>query len=119
MSAENPSPQSRLHLASVVILIVGLLAAALIYVMASKKADADRGDDQIVGGQAYRLDDSARQQQQLERLGGKAAVYTVAFNQWFSSLWEGKRLAYTVAALTVVVAFGCYYIAGLMGEEVD
>jgi hypothetical protein len=55
--------------------------------------------------------------QQVERLGGMSAVYALEFHRWFLSLWHGRRLAYTLAALSAAVALLCFYIAGLMAED--
>jgi hypothetical protein len=56
---------------------------------------------------------------ELERLGGTATAQTVKFDQWLSSLWRGQNLAITLAVLGLVVGGGCWWIGGLMGEEVD
>lgn len=40
---------------------------------------------------------------QLEIIGGKSAVFGAELQQWFSSLWHGENLAFTVAFLTLVV----------------
>jgi hypothetical protein len=98
----------RVRLAGLVILVAGWIAAAVVYATA---ADAP-GDG---------LDDRAhqREMQQLERLGGQASVRTAQLDHWLSSLWEGRRLAGTLAVLSLVAAAGCVWIAGLMAEEVD
>ncbi len=40
---------------------------------------------------------------QLEIIGGKSAVFGAELQEWFSSLWHGENLAFTVAFLTLVV----------------
>jgi hypothetical protein len=40
---------------------------------------------------------------QLEVIGGKSAVFGAELQQWFSSLWHGENLAFTVAFLTLLV----------------
>jgi len=47
---------------------------------------------------------------QLEVIGGKSAVFGAELQQWFSSLWHGEQLGYTVAFLTLVV-LGIYLFA--------
>lgn len=98
----------RVRLAGLAILVVGWIAAAIVY--------ATAGDATGDG-----LDDRAhqREMQQLERLGGQASVQTAQLDQWLSSLWEGRRLAGTLAVLSLLAAAGCAWIAGLMAEEVD
>lgn len=54
---------------------------------------------------------------QLERMGGKAALVANDFNTWFAGLWRGESLAYTVAVITVVIAAGYYFVStGLVTE---
>ena len=120
MSFKPSTPASRLYLASAIILVVGLIAAALVYLMAANQTDAGAAGYSIVGGNAYALslDESTRELQQVERLGGKTAVLVLEFHRWFLSLWHGRRLAYTLALLSAVVALLCFHIAGLMGEDV-
>jgi hypothetical protein len=42
-------------------------------------------------------------------LGGKFAVLTAEFNDWFASLWHGRALAGTVAVLAVAIAAACFW----------
>jgi hypothetical protein len=97
----------RLHLAGVLILVLGWIAAALVFV-AARRAD-DAGTDALSPSEHY----------QLERLGGKAAARAVEFDRWFASLWHGERLAWTLALLSLAVGGSCLYLAGLMGEDAD
>ncbi len=54
---------------------------------------------------------------ELERMGGKAALAAHDFNTWFTGLWQGESLAYTVAVLTILISAGYYFIAtGLEAE---
>jgi hypothetical protein len=110
----SSSPQARLRLVAVVVLALGLLAAVIVYVTAAQ-AEPDSAGYRIIGGQAYAGDDT-RELQQLARLGGQAAVTTFKFQRWFSSLWQGQRLAYTLALISIVIALFCLHIASLMGE---
>jgi peptidoglycan/LPS O-acetylase OafA/YrhL len=92
----------RVFYAGVAILCAGLIAAVLIYV-----STGDAGTDsaaEIASGRSYEF--------QIERIGGKATVYVVRFNQWLGGLWHGRQLAYTVAVLSVVIALACFWVAG-------
>ncbi len=109
MPGKTSTPHQRVQLAGIVILVVGLIAAACVYVGASM-ADGGDGTGDVT---------SQREMQQVERLGGTATVQTVQFNSWLGSLWHGQRLAWTLAILSLVIGGGCFYIGGLMGEEVD
>lgn len=88
----------RFYLASVVILAVGLISAALIYILAAD-------------GQAYEIAGGKQHDYAVERIGGKAAVFAVRFNEWFGSLWHGKQLAFTLAFISIGAALVCFLIA--------
>ncbi|WP_077033699.1 hypothetical protein [Pelomonas sp. KK5] len=99
------------------ILLAGLLAAGLVAWRASGESDLSHGYE-IVGGQVFASEQSdAARQQQLEHIGGKAAVWAVEFNEWMGSLWHGKRLAATVAVLAAVAMLACFHVAGLMDDH--
>jgi hypothetical protein len=86
---EKHSPlQIRLYLASVVILVAGLIGAAVIYAMAPAEDSAER---------VYGITNDQR--------------YVAELHQWFNGLWHGKPLAYTVAVLCTALAGGCFWAA--------
>ncbi len=121
MSFKHSNTASRLYLAGGIILIGGLIAAALVYFLAANQADASAAGYSIVGGNTYALTlaESTRELQEVERLGGQPAVLVLEFHRWFLSLWHGRRLAYTLALLSAAVALLCFHIAGLMEEDVE
>ena len=95
----------RLYLIGAVILIIGLAAAVVIDQTASdERSDVIRYE--IIDGTAYPVlaSESKSYRSDLERFGGKAAVFADDFNRWFAGLWMGKRLAYTVGVLSIGVA---------------
>ena len=94
--------QIRLYVASAVILVVGLIAAVIIYVTAPARDSAELIYG-VTNNQQYLLE--------LQRIGGTAEVAMAAFHQWFDSLWHGKPLAYTVAFVCVVLAGACILAA--------
>ena len=85
----------RISYYGVAILLAGLVAAALIYILAAD----DRGSDPAAGIESGRV-----YEYNIERIGGKAAVYAARFNRWLAGLWHGRPLAYTVAVLAVAIA---------------
>jgi hypothetical protein len=99
--------QRRVHFAGALILVLGWIASAVVFVRAQRE-DAARPDTI-----------SAAEQFQIERLGGKATARTVEFDHWLASLWHGERLAWTLAVLALAIGGSCMYVAGLMGEAVD
>src|ERR1700712_1324936 len=75
----------RIFNSGVLILACGLISAALIYLLAPD-GPSDSREIEFSNPRAYEF--------QIERLGGKAAVYAVRFNEWFTSLWHGTQLAF-------------------------
>ncbi|BDU68385.1 hypothetical protein GETHOR_04860 [Geothrix oryzae] len=59
----------------------------------------------------YEPEDTKRYLRDLELYGGKANVLATEFRRWFDGLWQGRKLAYTVATLTVLLAFGFWFLA--------
>lgn len=82
-------------------LLLGLGAAVLLYVRAQPAAEA-LVDDPM---------DSKRYLRELAVFGGKANVLATQFRQWFEGLWQGRNLAYTVAALSAALA-GVFRLLG-------
>ena len=92
----------RIHKAGIWILVLGIATAVVIYISA------------VSGAPALDLPNFTQDRRfnyELERLGGKAAVYLAAFNYWFASLWHGTNLAFTVAALALFAALVCFWLA--------
>lgn len=111
----DPAPQgkrwpahAKVRLTGMVILVGGLLAAIVVYLIAGSDAGADLNG----------MDASKQYQFQLERIGGKSVVLASDFNQWLGSLWHGTRLAWTLGVLAVAIALFCFWLAGLMAVEI-
>jgi hypothetical protein len=107
----------RLYLIGAAILLAGLLGAGSIYLTAAD----DQGDAlgyEFIDGQAYAIhaSDSKMYRRELERFGGKAAIFADDLNRWFSGLWHGKRLATTVAVLATLLAL-FFFRAGMSCKE--
>ena len=106
---------NRFHFAAIAILVIGLIVATIVYATSPAIAESDASSVQIINGVAYPVD-SSRQMQQLERIGGKASVQAYKFQQAFESLWHGRKLAYTLSVVGVLLAFLCWHIASLADE---
>ena len=102
-----------LYLASAVILLVGGVAAALVFVTAAPNLDEDVVGYRMVDGHTYpvTLEQSARDMQILRAEGGRANVAAAELDAWAGSLWRGRRLSYTLAAISAVLAGLCAGIA--------
>ncbi len=94
----------RVFYSGVFILVAGLIAGVLIYVFST-----DEPTIEIANRQAYEF--------QIERIGGKAEVYVVRFNEWLSSLWHGKQLGITLGLLAIVIALVCFWAADQIAES--
>jgi len=55
--------------------------------------------------------DSRHYVNQLERLGGKSAVFYEELSEGISSLWHGPRLGITIGVLSCLVALVYYWSA--------
>ena len=99
----------RIFYAGVVILVAGLIGAALIYWLTADSA-VKKTEIEYANPRAYEF--------QIERLGGKATVYVVRFNEWFTGLWQGRQLAFTVAVLALVIALICFRLSKRLAEAV-
>ena len=94
---KETTPEERLRRATAAILILGFAAAIIIYFTASPVPENPLGYDPLQN-KAYR--------HELEVFGGRANVLAAEFRDWFAGLWHGKTLAYTVAVLTALAAYG-------------
>ncbi len=91
-----------LYLISAAILVLGLLSAASVYLRAGAVQD-----NTLLNEYEY----SKRYQHDLELYGGKANIVATEITNWFIGLWRGKRLAYTIACITVLVSYGFFIAA--------
>ena len=53
----------------------------------------------------------------LERIGGKALVFTTRFNRWLATWFHGPRLAGLISVVSLLVAVWCYREARWLKEE--
>jgi hypothetical protein len=98
--------QRRFRAAGTLILIVGLLAAAVVAWRAVPDTD-----------QAYvaMLNNTKRYEYQMELMGGKSNILASELSQWFWSLWHGRRLAQTLTVLSVGGSLACFVVAHRLG----
>jgi hypothetical protein len=110
--------RSRLYLSSMLVLLLGLCAAAAIYLTARDDAHGAVGYE-VINGVAYPVApaDSKAYQRELERFGGKANVLAAEITHWFADLWQGRRLAYSVAFLSLLASLALYLYAKYLEEE--
>jgi hypothetical protein len=92
----------------VAVLVIGLAAAAFVYALAGNDRDAEIAAE-ISGGRMY--------QHNLELMGGKLGVVLADVNDWFASLWHGRRLASTIAVISIAAAAACFWVSHLMSFD--
>ena len=92
----------RLYLGAVLTLVIGLCSSLWIYVTAEVPLENDMIAD---------YENSKMYMRNLKLYGGQFGVLADEFRRWFSGLWHGKTLAYTIAGMTVFTVLVLYFIA--------
>ena len=97
--------EARFRLAALVVAVLGLGSAAVVWLTTAETVatTVDRSR-------------SAAMQNQLERFGGKFAVLSADFSNWFESLWQGRQLATTLVVVTALVAALLLWVGHLASE---
>ena len=90
------------------VLVVGLSVSAVVFAMAPAEPE-----DDPAGVYVSSAGNSKKIRLELERMGGKAAVFAADFNEWFDGLWHGRRLAGTLVVLSVGASLLCFLAARL------
>src|ERR1051325_2034743 len=99
--------ETRLYAAALVVLVAGLAGAFYVYLTAG--VDADIAMQQITGSKMY--------VRQIQLYGGKASVLFDEFSRWFAGLWEGRKLAATIAWISVLASLALFLIARRAGRR--
>ena len=100
--------KARLNLIGLMVLLLGLGTALLQYVTSE-----DVPDDDLV----YQIHHGKRYRHELQVWGGEMGLLEDDISVWFEGLWHGRSLAYTVAALTVIVSGGFFLVAHHLPAE--
>jgi hypothetical protein len=118
MRMSNAELRKYLRLSIVIILVAGLCAAMLIYLLAEDLPDDSLGYV-IVNGTLHPLStrDSKAYRREVQRFGGKGALAFDDFNRWFADLWRGKTLGKTVAWISVLASLGIYLFSNALGSD--
>lgn len=88
-----------------ILLVAGLLAAVIIFCTARPPEELGILEDDVP---------TKRESLQLEKIGGKSYILFNDINEWFSSLWHGRRLAYTVGILSIAGFVSCRWFADFL-----
>ena len=100
--------QTRLYIITAIILLVGLGSAILIYMKAG-----DASENILI----YEFEHSNMYRHNLELYAGKWNVLADEFSRWFSALWHGRSLAFTVACITIFISLIIFYVAYHLSAE--
>jgi hypothetical protein len=102
LSDPGSARRKRLRRIATAMLAVGWSSAVVVYFVAGPDSDNPLGYDPMQT-KTYLHD--------LELYGGKANVLAAQFREWFTGLWLGRSLAFTIAVLTVLVVLALRYVA--------
>ena len=91
------------------ILLSGCVAALVIYFTAGPPPDNPFEE----------FEHSKRFTRTVEVMGGKMSLVANDMCKWFSSLWQGEQLAFTVVIITVVIAAAYYLVASGIESNKD
>jgi len=95
--------KKRLDIAARLVLLTGVVASTAIYLLATP-------DEQNLLVNEFQ--DSKAYRHELEAYGGKLSIVSDELARWFSSLWHGENLAFTVAFVSTAVALLFFWSAG-------
>jgi hypothetical protein len=106
MEEKSTNLRTYLYLTSAAILLAGVVSAVLVYRAALDEPNDEAGYE-VVGGFIYPGADenSKKYIHDLQLYGGQASVLADRFMRWFSGLWQGRSLAYTIACIAVFLSF--------------
>jgi len=110
MKASLTTPQTRLRLVAAALLVLGLGSALAIYLTAESAPGNPLG---------YEPEDTKRYVRDMEIYGGKVNLLASELRLWFTGLWHGRRLAFTVACVTFLVALAIWCFAGALPSDPD
>jgi hypothetical protein len=120
MKQDPTTTRIYLYRIAVIILVVGLISSVLIYFIAKDLPDEDASYGSGGGSVSYLSpEDSKRTVREMEQFGGKASVAVYKFQLWFAGLWHGKSLAFTVAFISLFLAYCFRFVADRMTSGVD
>jgi hypothetical protein len=102
--------QTRFRLIITTVLVLGLGSAALIYLFAEPAPANPLG---------YEPAESKMYVHDMLLYGGKANLLGSEFTEWLGGLWHGKRLAYTVACITLLLVGAALYFGAPLPHDAD
>jgi hypothetical protein len=113
MAIEIKPPKAPLHAtlqrAAMIVLTIGMAAAAALWALSPSDSSTARNAVSANGSPASSASYmTPREEYEIEKVGGKPAVYVARFDRWLSSLFHGKNLAGLTAVISLLLAFVCW-----------
>ncbi len=103
---KNIGLKKKLFLLAAAVSVAGFAIAAAVYL---------NTDPQSSDAYEFRPEDSRMFRHNLEVYGGKISLAVSDFSVWFSDLWRGRQLAYTIAFITaglcILILLASRYLA--------
>jgi hypothetical protein len=109
--------RGRLRALGYIVLGGGLLAAVLLFFHPTPNREKHPIGFEEMGGRLIPIypESSKRYQQAAQATLGGGGMLLSDIREGFIDLWHGRRLAYTLAFLSVAVSYGLFYFADLFG----
>ena len=101
-------PRRRWRIVAAAILAIGLSSSAIIYATAGSPP----GDPLDYG-----LDTSKQYVREIDVYGGTANLLATELREWFDSLWQGRRLAFTIVTLSVFAFLFLFFVSSRMPDR--
>ncbi|HIJ81337.1 MAG TPA: hypothetical protein HPP76_06490 [Desulfuromonadales bacterium] len=101
--------KKRRNVTTAVILLSGISSSGILYLTAGE----------ISPSPLESFEQSKRFANEVERMGGKVSVFANGLSKWFSSLWQGEMLAFTIAGFTLFIAAVYYLLASALDSEAE
>jgi hypothetical protein len=108
--------QKRYHRSGILFLIAGLLAAAVVYTHTTPKEYESGVSAFEMDGDHVSAVDPADLKRNSQDTWSKGNAHAAEFVDWAVSWWHGRRLAYTLAGLSVGGFLACLFLANFEFE---
>jgi hypothetical protein len=104
--------RSRVNLAGLIVLVIGLAIAEGIYWIGGQAAAGDAKSQQSRElASAMQLENQRKSDREIEMGFGKVYVMVIHAEQWWMSLSGYQQAAFVILAITVLTALSCFILA--------
>ena len=107
------SRREALNTAGIVVLLLGLGSAGIVY-FTGQRQPLDQANANVTGEYqdgTLSVGDSKKLSRTIEMNWGKLGVLTEKWSHWRDALSQPKPLSFTIATLSALVAYACFYAA--------